>query len=141
MGIRDLVQRPGESLRPDASCAEAARVMRDQGIGSVVVAEDARPLGIVTDRDLATRVMAEDGDAREIAVVDVMSKDPIFVRGDRSISEAIAAMAKQQVRRMLIVDADGHLEGVVSLDDLVALLAGQLCDLSQTLEVSARECC
>jgi len=133
MPIEHLIKRPVQSLPPDASCADAARLMRDANVGSVVVSRDGRPLGIVTDRDLAVRVIADGLDAKRRPISEIMSGEPIFLSGERDIGQIVAIMRDLGVRRIPIVDAEGMLSGVVSLDDLVLLLADQLTGLAQCI--------
>jgi CBS domain-containing protein len=104
--------------------------MRDENIGSVVVAEDERPLGIVTDRDLAIRVIADGRDSEKLRLREIMSREPIFLGGDRSLDQVIAAMRDLAIRRIPIVDAEGLLSGIVSLDDILLRLSDQLGNLA-----------
>jgi CBS domain-containing protein len=133
MPIEGLIKRPVQSLPPDASCADAARLMRDENVGSIVVAREGRPLGMVTDRDLAVRVVAEGVDPKRIPIREIMSGEPIFLSGERDIAQVIAAMRDLGVRRIPVVDAEGLLSGVVSLDDLLLLLGDQLAGLTQCI--------
>ena len=137
MPIERLIKRPVQSLPPDASCADAARLMRDTNVGSIVVTRDGRPLGMVTDRDLAVRVMAGGLDAERLPIGEMMSDEPIFLSGVRDIAQVVAAMRDLGVRRIPIVDAEGLLSGVVSLDDLVLLLADQLTGLAECIRHEA----
>jgi CBS domain-containing protein len=133
MPIDSLIKRPVQSLPPEASCADAARMMRDANVGSVVVTREGRPLGVVTDRDLAVRVVAEGQDAERIELGEIMSGEPIFLAGERDIPQLIAAMRDLGVRRIPIVDDEGLLSGIVALDDLLLLLADQLGGLAQCI--------
>jgi CBS domain-containing protein len=133
MPIERLIKRPVQSLPPEASCADAARMMREANVGSVVVTRDGRPLGVVTDRDLAVRVVAEGQDPERLEVGEIMSGEPIFLAGERDIPQLIAAMRDLGVRRIPIVDDEGLLCGIVSLDDLLLLLADQLGGLAQCI--------
>jgi CBS domain-containing protein len=133
MPIERLVKRPVQSLPPDATCADAARLMRNANVGSVVITRDGRPLGVVTDRDLAVRVVAERQDPERLELGEIMSGEPIFLAGERDLPQLIAAMRDLGVRRIPIVDAEGKLTGIVALDDLVLLLADQLGDLAQCI--------
>ncbi len=133
MPIERLLRRPVKTLPPDATCQEAAAVMRDENIGAIVVAEEHRPLGVVTDRDLVVRVMAPGENAARVLVRDVMTGEPIFVSGERSLEQAITAMRDLAIRRVPIVDAEGKLRGLVSMDDLLVLLAEQFSDLAHTI--------
>ncbi len=105
-------------------------MMRDENIGSVVVARDRQPLGIVTDRDLAVRVVAEGRDPDKLLLSDVMTDEPIFIGDDRSLDQAVAAMRDLAIRRVPVVDADGRLCGIISMDDVLILLADQLGSLA-----------
>jgi CBS domain-containing protein len=133
MPVERLLRRPVTTLPPDATCAEAARVMRDENIGCVVVAEEGRPLGVVTDRDLVVRAMAASEDPDKLLLRNVMSGEPVFLGGGRGLDQVLATMRDQGVRRLPIVDDAGQLEGLVSLDDLVVLLSEQLGTLGETV--------
>jgi CBS domain-containing protein len=133
VSIESLLRRPVCTLPPEATCQEAAQVMRDEGVGSVVVAEEARPLGIVTDRDLVLRVMAAGREAGKTRLREVMSAQPVFLAKERGFDQLLATMRQQGVRRVPVVDEAGRLEGVVSLDDLLPLLADQLGELAEAI--------
>lgn len=133
MPIEQLMRRPVKTLGPGATCTEAAALMRDENIGAVVVAEEGRPLGVVTDRDLAVRVMASGGDPDKVLLREVMSGEPIFVSGERGLDQVIASMRDVAVRRLPIVDREGKLRGIVALDDLILLLAEQLGNLAHVI--------
>jgi CBS domain-containing protein len=133
MSIERLIRRPVQTLPPQATCTEAAQLMRDERIGSVVVVENGRPLGIVTDRDLVIRVIADGGEAEKLELCNVMSEEPIFVGSDRSLDQVVATMRDLAIRRVPVVDEAGQLTGLVSMDDLLVLLANQLADLASTI--------
>jgi CBS domain-containing protein len=126
MGIEHLVKKPPVSLPPDARCIEAAEAMREQNVGSIVVADAGKPLGVITDRDLVVRVMARNEDPGELTVGEVMSKDPGFVVRTRNIDEVVTTMRQLGVRRIPVVDENGELDGLVSMDDLLVAISGQL---------------
>jgi len=133
MPIEALLRRPVCTLPPAAPCREAARLLRDERVGCVVVSEDGRPRGIVTDRDLVVRVMAAGRDADETPLAEVMTGEPIFLAGERGVDQVVATMREQGVRRIPVIDAGGRLEGVLALDDLLLLLSGQLGDLAEAI--------
>jgi CBS domain-containing protein len=133
VSIESLLRRPVCTLSPDATCQEAAQLMRDEGVGCVVVAERERPLGIVTDRDLAVRVIAAGREPGKTQLREVMSAEPVFLAGGRGFDQLLATMRQQGVRRIPVVDEAGRLEGVISLDDLLPLLADQLGDLADAI--------
>jgi CBS domain-containing protein len=123
-----------ETLEPDASCADAARLMRDENIGSVVVARDGTPVGIITDRDLALRVVADAQDPNDIRVEEVMSPHPIFVSSRRTVEEVLKTMRELGVRRVPVVDDGGRLQGIVTMDDILTHLARQIGQLGEAIE-------
>lgn len=137
MPIERLIRRPVQTLGPGDTCREAAALMRDEGIGAVVVEQDKRPIGIVTDRDLAVRVMAKGGDPDKLTLREVMTKDPIFLAAPRSFDQLVAAMRDNIVRRVLVVEEDGTLRGVISLDDVLVLLSEQLADVCRVVQREA----
>jgi len=105
--------------------AEVAALMRTHHVGAVVIAQQAQPIGIVTDRDLALRVVGDCLRA-DVEVATVMSRDLITARVDAALDEAFLQMRRGGVRRLPIVTDDGSLAGLVAIDDLVVLLAGEL---------------
>ncbi|MDH3211913.1 MAG: CBS domain-containing protein [Myxococcales bacterium] len=133
MSIERVMQRPVLRLPPEATCAEAATMMRDENVGAIVISESGRPLGMVTDRDLVIRVIADGMEAEKTQLRDVMSGEPIFLGGERSIEQVIAAMRNLAIRRIPVVDHEGQLCGLVSMDDMLILLADQLGDLAQVI--------
>lgn len=118
MKIKDMMRRDVQALEPDATVEDAARRMADAGVGSLPVVSGGRPLGVVTDRDIVVRALAEGLKPRETSVESVMTPEIVSIGEDDDASEAAKRMADAQVRRLLVVDARGALVGVVSLGDL-----------------------
>jgi CBS domain-containing protein len=126
-------------VEPDESVSAAARRMADRGVGTLVVLNSAgAPAGLVTDRDLVLRVLAASRDADETKVAEVMTLEPRSVREDNSIEGAIALMRAGGFRRLPVVDGDGRLVGIVSLDDVLALLAEESAQIGALLETKRR---
>ncbi|MFE3328909.1 CBS domain-containing protein [Streptomyces sp. NPDC059176] len=115
--VRDVMTKGVQALPPDAPLVEAARLMRDLDIGDVLVADDGRLLGIVTDRDVAVRSVAMGHDPRTMPVRAVCTPDVLTVRPDQEAAEAVRMMRDHLVRRLAVV-ADGRPLGVVTLGDL-----------------------
>lgn len=109
------------SVRPTDSLNEAAQRMRDNDVGDVLIEEDRQVLGIVTDRDVVVRALAEDRDPAETAVRDICSDDLVMLAPDTTVSEAIRAMRSSAVRRLPVVDEGGTVQGFVSLGDLAPM--------------------
>ena len=114
--VRDAMTQDPRSIRASASVVEAARLMREQHIGSLPVTEDERLVGMITDRDITTRVVAESA-APETPVGDVYSHDLISVEPDNGLDDALQLMARHQVRRLPVVE-NGRLVGIVAQADI-----------------------
>jgi len=113
----------------DEPVIEVARKMRDGRVGCVVVTRRGRPIGIVTDRDLAVRAVAEGLDPRVTPVSDVVTYDPTTLPRTAGIDTAVRVMSERGVRRLPILAEDGRVSGIVTADDLTVLLAQELADL------------
>ncbi|WP_163992448.1 CBS domain-containing protein [Pyxidicoccus caerfyrddinensis] len=114
-------------IQPMQSVAEAAELMRGQHVGAlVVVGDDLRPVGMLTDRDIVTRVVAERADPTAVTVMEVMTAEPAVVSVESSLDQTLFTFKKQGVRRLPILDAQGRLAGLVSLDDMLVLLSAEL---------------
>lgn len=116
--------------------ASVARKMRDMRVGSVVVTRKDRPIGIVTDRDLALRVVAEERNASATRVADVVTYGPFVLQENDEIETAVRSMREHGVRRLPVVDSEGRLIGMVSADDLVMLFGRELAGLADGVEES-----
>ena len=101
---------------PDATIEEAAQEMRDGDFGLVPVAEDEALLGVITDRDIAIRAVAEGKDPSTL-VREIVSEEVVWASEDDSVEDAARIMSDHQIRRLSVVDAEQHLVGIVSLGD------------------------
>jgi len=110
--------------------------MRDKNVGSVVIVENNRPVGIVTDRDIAIRVLGNDQPA-EIPVKNIMTENPVTLKEDEGIFEALERVKDVGVRRFPVVDNDGNLTGIVTIDDFVYLLGKEMSDIATIIEKEA----
>jgi CBS domain-containing protein len=115
--VRDAMTEDPRSIGASASVVEAARLMRQQHIGSLPVTDDERLVGMITDRDITTRVVAESAVPETTSVGDVYSRDLISVEPDNDLEEALQLMARHQVRRLPVVE-NGRLVGVVAQADI-----------------------
>jgi CBS domain-containing protein len=105
-------------LPAETTLDEAARAMREKDIGDVVVTEGASLAGVVTDRDIVVRAIADGRDPVSTTVGDVASRDLVMIQQDASPNQAAQLMRERAVRRLLVCDNDRRLVGVVSLGDL-----------------------
>jgi CBS domain-containing protein len=115
--VRDAMTEDPRSIGASASVVEAARLMREQHIGSLPVTEDERLVGMITDRDITTRVVAESAVPETTSVGDVYSRDLISVEANSDLGEALRLMARHQVRRLPVVEND-RLVGMVAQADI-----------------------
>ena len=115
--VREIMTRDPERVDADATVKEAARVMRDLNVGSVPVVSGGRVQGIVTDRDITLRVIAEDRSPADVRVAEIASPGPVTVTPDTSVESAARLMAGQQIRRLPVVE-NGQLVGMLSLGDI-----------------------
>ena len=116
MKIREVMTQNPTSCPPTATLQELARVMRDQDTGAVPIVENGRLVGMVTDRDIVVRAVAQDGKASRTAR-DVCSGDPVCAKPEMSTEEAEELMSEHQIRRLPVVDGD-RLVGIVSIGDI-----------------------
>jgi CBS domain-containing protein len=116
MNIRDVMTPNPRTVTPDESIQNAARIMRDEDTGAVPVVENGRPIGIVTDRDIVVRAVADGGQASR-PVRDIVTGAIVAATPDMSTREAAQLMSEHQVRRLPVVEND-RLVGIVSLGDL-----------------------
>lgn len=143
MTIERLAREDVVSVGPDAFVREIAEAMFDRSVGSVVVVEDDEPVGIVTDRDLAVELLAEDGPVNlfeadvnigEITAADVMTTDPLVVDTDDELPRVLHHMDEAHARRIPVVDDEGALVGILALDDVMVHLAGESTHVSAQLD-------
>jgi CBS domain-containing protein len=116
--IRDIMTANPSTIEPNQSVVEAARIMKQQDAGVVPVTENGRLAGMVTDRDIAIRVVAEGKDPQATTVREVASTDLVTVDPQQNLDEALRLMAQHQVRRLPVVEEDGRLVGVVAQADV-----------------------
>jgi CBS domain-containing protein len=119
--VRDAMTENPRSIGASASVVEAARLMREGDIGSLPITDDEELVGMITDRDIALRVVAEAADPTTTPVGDVYSQDLISVEPDKDLEEAVQLMARHQVRRLPVVE-NGRLVGIVAQADVALAL-------------------
>lgn len=127
MSLARFCRKTVAITNPTKSVAEAAEAMRDRHVGALVVVEDdLRPVGMLTDRDIVTRVVAVRKDPTAVSIRDVMTPQPVVARAEDTLDRTLFAMRQQGVRRLPIVDTQGRVVGLVSLDDVLVLLSAEL---------------
>jgi CBS domain-containing protein len=117
-GIREVMTSNPRAIEADKPVSDAAKMMRDEDVGLAPIVEGERLVGTLTDRDIATRVVAEGKDPETTSVREVASTDLITVDPEKDLDEAVRLMAQHQVRRIPVVEEDGRLVGVVAQADV-----------------------
>ena len=128
MPVKDLIKRKVVVIEPDDPVKLAAKRMEDKMVGSLVVIDGDRPVGIITDRDIALRVVAREK-SPDTPVKEVMTKDPVTIREDATFFELTKTFRDAAVRRLIVVDKDGKLVGLISIDDVMELLTTEFANL------------
>ena len=136
MNVAQLCSRNVISVRKIDDVIAAARLMREHHVGYIVVSEPdfagstERPIGVLTDRDIVVGIVAKERDPRSLTVGDVMTENPVTLDQFDSIAAAVQEMRRIGVRRMPVVGSLGELIGVLSFDDVLDALAGELQNLA-----------
>lgn len=130
--------KPVVTASAQMTVEEAARAMRTRNVGALVVVNAGRPIGMLTDRDVAVEVVAKGLDPDTARVGDVMHKKPITIREDLGILDAAKVFAKTGVRRLPVVTKSGVLVGVIAVDDLIMLLGNELGHVAGALSAGLR---
>lgn len=126
------------TVAEDAKVLELARLMGEKNIGSVVVVKDECPIGMLTDRDIVLKVVAAERAPGEVQAKDIMSEDLVTLSIDDDPLDATRIMRDRGLRRLPVTDEDGELLGIVTFDDLLLLLAGEIWNLAGAVETKVR---
>ena len=138
MNVGEICNRTVVYAYKNMSVSEAARLMREQHVGSLVVIEETDSgrvvLGMLTDRDIVVAVVARDFAAQTLRVADVMSSDVVTARAEDSVNDVLSQMGRHGVRRIPVTTAQAILIGIVTLDDLLEIAAEELRGFVQAIE-------
>ncbi len=119
MHVSEVMVRNPIKVSPDTSIREVARLMRDRSIASVIIVEDNKPLGIITERDLVRRILASDANPDSLKASDSYTKPVITTLESATVDSAIGIMNSYDIRRVVVVDdKDGNVVGILTTDDL-----------------------
>ncbi len=134
--VRDVMTSSPRTIDPSTSVDEAARLMREQDVGSLPIVEGDRLRGMVTDRDIAIRVVADGMDPRSTKVDEIATRQLVTVDPEQSLDEALRLMASHQVRRLPVCEEDGRLVGILAQAD--AAMEGDEREVGRTVEEISR---
>jgi len=126
MNIQDIMTSIPVLTRPDISLQEAAAKMAEEDIGFLLIGNDDRLQGTLTDRDIVIRGVSDGRDARNTSVADILTEKVLYCRENQTVEEVARNMSEQQVRRLPVVNEDKQLVGVVSLGDIAQHLSAEV---------------
>lgn len=137
MNAGELCNREVVFVYRDTRLVEAARLMREHHVGSLVVVverlSERVPVGIVTDRDIVIAVVAKELDPRTLTVADVLTDSLVTVREQDDVSDALRVMREAGIRRVPVLSRSGALAGILTLDDVLELMAEEMNDFARTM--------
>jgi len=137
MVIERLAQDEVVTAQVDDDLTTVVEKMRDEEVGSVVIVAEDEPISIVSDRKVA--MAAAEGDIREQVVEEVMTEDLITAHTNMRMDELIEKMSDEGIRRVPVVDDEGSLAGLVSMDDLLVKLADEISSLSEIPKIQSKK--
>ena len=138
MSLKPLMTKELTSLPSTATALDAAKYMTDMNVGSVIVVDDDKPSGILTDRDIVTKVLSQDKDPKTTKIRDIMTSPAVTISEDRYIIDVTRLMSERGIRRFPVVDANGKIIGVITLDDVLVFLGQEMQNIATSLK---RELC
>ncbi len=143
MAVGEICSRDVVVMSADESVRDAALLMRNHHVGDVVVVNDAngarKPVGIITDRDVAVEIVAEGVDPDSVSVKDAMSFELVTAHEDDDTLRCVELMREKGLRRLPVVDGNEALVGILTLDDVIDLLAEMLTDIVRLVDMQKRK--
>jgi CBS domain-containing protein len=140
MQVKDIMTQKVETVKAERSVSEAARSMKFFGFGALpVTADDSKVVGMITDRDIALRITAEERDPKTTNVRDVMTTPVVSCDAEETVEHAARLMAENQVRQVLILDSESRPNGILSLGDVALKTENEALAGEVLAEVSKRK--
>jgi CBS domain-containing protein len=133
MSLENFCRKPIVKISPDANIIAACRLMAEKNVGCLVAENEGKLCGIITDRDIALKVTGSERDPQETAVKDIMTADPIRIGVNRDLHHLTSLMHAYHVRRVPIVDGFNTTLGIVTMDDLIALLSDEMSQIGKAI--------
>jgi CBS domain-containing protein len=143
MRVNEICSRAVSHVRRDVSILEAAHRMREEHVGDLIVVDEKEgrrfPVGMLTDRDMVVGILARDADhVRQLDVGDVMGSSLVTAYEEEDLAPVLRRMRTFGVRRLPVVDAEGSLTGVLSVDDVIPALSDEMADLAALVSSQAQ---
>lgn len=133
-----ICTKPVVTASAQMTVEQAARAMRSKNVGALIVVNAGRPVGMLTDRDIAIEVVAKGLDPDTARVGDVMHRKPVTILQEQGILDAVKTFARTGVRRLPVVTKNGVLVGVIAVDDVIVLLGNEMGHLAGALSAGLR---
>jgi CBS domain-containing protein len=133
MSLREFCQRKVVSIAPEINIVEACRLMNTNNIGCLVVQERGKLCGVLTDRDIALKVTGECKNPQKTQAREIMSRSPVRIPVDKDLQQLTNLMRIHRVRRVPIVDGVDEVLGIVTMDDIIARISGEMSDLGNAV--------
>ena len=137
MKVGEYCNRAVTTIDSDADLTAAAHMMRDHHVGFLIVLAAGgiarEPVGVLTDRDIVLQVLAKNVDPASLTVGDIMTRDPMIAREEDDLGELLQGLRLAGIRRVPVVDSQGVLVGIISVDDAIEVIAGLLTDVSGSI--------
>ena len=133
MSLARVCRKEVVTISPDTNLLEVAKLLRSQHVGSVVVVEEHRPVGILTDRDIIMKVVAQEKDPKAIRAYEIMTTNPALININLDPLDATRIMWDRGLRRLPVVDENRHLLGILTLDDVLGLLGRETENLAEAV--------
>jgi CBS domain-containing protein len=132
MQIKELMSKEVEVIDSDSTLQEAAEIMKQYDVGALPVWDGAELIGVITDRDIVVRAIAEGRDPKNTIVTEAMTGEVVYCFEDQDVQEASKLMEDRQIRRLVVLDSDRNVVGILSLGDIA--LSGNRALAAETLE-------
>lgn len=126
MKVITAMHKGAEWLGPDTPVSEVARKMRDLDVGAIPIGENDRLIGMVTDRDIACRAVADGKDCSKMTARDVMTRNIVFCRDDEDVEDALRIMEQKKIRRLPVINNKKRMVGMLSIGDISHSLSHEL---------------
>lgn len=137
MPVKDVARTGVVTAGTGQSAGNLATLMAEENVGSVIIERDDEPVGIVTDRDLVVEVFGPRKTPSEVTASDIMTETLATVQAEDGVFEVTEAMHENSVRRMPVVDDDGKIAGIVTMDDLLVLFTDELANLAGVVQAES----
>lgn len=130
--VRDIMEKNVITIKHDSTVLDASAILKEKGISFLVIMQDGRPSGVVSERDIVRKITAEDKVASQVKLEEIMSKNFKWVEPDTVIEDAVQKMLNNNIRRLIILH-DGNLAGVVTQTNLTEFLRSKIL-INDTIE-------